>query len=209
MERIEKYARRHHYLNQGFFLDLPYIRTKTGAQRKVFTRQQLQELKELTGREITQYVKYATEYGEVMSYKEGLAYKRSQNAIREAARIAYQKYVSIDDTIIEYFLEERAWAHSSRALMEYVRGYVDEVISQPNGKKILAKALEEAKNDGVMQEIRAYSYSKNIAEVLYSELTPYLKSASVFFETEIAIPIRLAKELDDTVSNTDTYDEIV
>ena len=94
-------------------------------------------------------------------------------------------------------------------MMEYVKGYVNEVISQPNGKKVLAKALEDAKNDGVMQEIQTYSYLKNIGEVLYSELTPYINSAAQYFETEIAVPIRLAKQLDESVSNTEAYDEIV
>ena len=210
VERIETYARRHQYLHKGFFLDLPQLRTKTGAERKKFTTKQLEELQSIAGKGITEYVRYSTDYGEVLSYKEGLAYRRAQKAaIKAAAQEAYRKYVSIDDTIIEYFLEERAWAHSNAKMMEYVKGYVNEVISQPNGKKVLAKALEDAKNDGVMQEIQTYSYLKNIGEVLYSELTPYINSAAQYFETEIAVPIRLAKQLDESVSNTEAYDEIV
>ena len=207
-ERIEKYAKAHQYLHKGFFLDLPQMRTKKGTARQVFSRKQYEELATLTGKDITQYIRYVTDYGEVLSYKEGLKYTREQRAaIREAARQARIKYESIDTTVISYFLEERAWAHSTPKMMDYVRDWVNEICSQPNGEKILALALENAHSDGVVREVQIYSYFRNVGEVLYSQLQPYVKSAADYFEAEIRYPIRLAAELDNMTSNLDADEE--
>ena len=207
-ERIEKYAKAHQYLHKGFFLDLPQMRTKKGTARQVFSRKQYEELAALTGKDITQYIRYVTDYGEVLSYKEGLKYTREQRAaIREAARQARIKYESIDTTVISYFLEERAWAHSTPKMMDYVRDWVNEICSQPNGEKILALALENAHSDGVVREVQIYSYFRNVGEVLYSQLEPYVKSAANYFEAEIRYPIRLAAELDNMTSNLDADEE--
>ena len=209
-ERIEKYAKAHQYLHKGFFLDLPQMRTKKGTARQVFSRKQYEELAALTGKDITNYIRYVTDYGEVLSYKEGLKYTREQRAaIREAARQARIKYESIDTTVISYFLEERSWAHSTPKMMEYVRDWVNEICSQPNGEKILALALENAHSDGVVREIQIYSYFRNVGEVLYSQLEPYVKSAANYFEAEIRYPIRLAAELDNMTSNLDADEDII
>ena len=207
VERIEKYARKHHYLRKGFFLDIPELRTKAGTERKSFTKKQLEALASVTGKDVTKYIKYVTPSGEVLpSYQQGLAWIRAEKRSRE---LRVDRYVRVDQTIIANFLDERNWAHHTPSMMEFIHNWVTGITSQRGGTQILAKALQDARNDGVMQEVQTYSYNKNVQEAIYTRLDPYVADAAEYFNLELEqYQSELSAEIDDQIANEDFVEDI-
>lgn len=88
----------------------------------------------------------------------------------------YFTSADISDFVISEFTNARNWQHFTPSLGRKVNNFISDCESY-YGRSAVAEGLEEAKNDGVMNEIQTYSYTNTVEDRLFTEITPYIEAA--------------------------------
>lgn len=129
--------------------------------------------------------------------------------IMETVAADFQK-IRIDQTIVDNFRDMTKWIHADKEgkLEKAVNDFCDTVInSNPQGLAILAMALEDANNDGVIEEVRTWSYKHNINQSL-DELLFYVKKSAdrlqqVLNMDTVSRAEKIARDYDDRMAQMD------
>ena len=123
--------------------------------------------------------------------------KSQFEAIRE--EFTYRQYSLVSSTIINNFLNMDNWVHypTTPRMKEKIESWVGTIRAWKNGDMILAKALEEASQDGVVKEIQTYSYDHTVNFYLDMLMAYVEKSAEDISAREIDRAKELSKEYDD------------
>ena len=111
----------------------------------------------------------------------------------------YRQISLVSRTIIDNFLNMDNWVHypTTPRMKDKIETWVSTIRAWKNGDMILAKALEEASQDGIVKEIQTYSYDHTVNFYLDMLMVYVQKSAEDISAREIERARQLAKEYDD------------
>lgn len=118
-------------------------------------------------------------------------------------------------TIIDNFRDMSKWIHADKGgfLEKEVNDFCDKIISSnPQGEEILAMALEDADNDGAIEEMRVWSYRYNVRQNLDSLLKYVRKAADRMGETlngdMMSEAEKLARDYDDRIAQDEEVEDL-
>ena len=167
IRRIEKAARR--IAKRGYEFDLPFKKTKTGSEKTRYTRKELEYLKSIRAKDLYQYATYEGRSGEERRQEE------RREASRKAAETRRQRerdrldYVSINQTIIDNFLNRQNWHMLRDITYEKLATFIRSKVAQL-GSADVVNAIQEATSDGfVAQFQRSYDYQFTVNIMLFEQ----------------------------------------
>lgn len=169
IRRLEKAARR--VAKRGYTFELPFRKTKTGAEKIRYTRAEVERLSKLRTKDLYKYATYQTEYGTFTGteYRKierrvaaRLGITRRQNRIdaqryyeeakarweqEEYEREREEQYASVSGTIIDNAMQRKNWRWSDK--------YYEQFLSVVNKARAInidqtAQAFQDMINSGVL-----------------------------------------------------------
>ena len=176
-----------------------FLKRALGREAKVFSKRDIETLRDIKGSELYRFGTYQTHTGEIIKgyktedvvkdYKK--AYKEARNIQREKERQEYyqQEFIphetkrsanldylielkNSSDDLIRGFLNYESWSHNSEWLRDKISDYAYRAISE-FGKTCFAYVIEKAMSSGDLIKLKLEAYYHNFEAKIAEYLSPY------------------------------------